>query len=65
MCLLKAYLEKGENKELIAEDVAFVVRERNKVKLRNIDLRDIATLEDVDLSSIDTLNSVMILKSQK
>jgi predicted RNA-binding protein len=62
MCLLKVYLEKGSDRRLIAEDVALVVREGSGIKLRSLELMDEVSLEDVDISLIDTLNSVMILK---
>jgi hypothetical protein len=62
MCLLKVYLEKGGIRRLIAEDVALVVRERSMIKLRSLELMDVVSLEEVDISLIDTLNSVMILK---
>jgi len=62
MCLLKVYLEKGGSRELIAEEVALVVREGSGIKLRSLELMDVVSLEDVDVSLIDTLNSVMILK---
>ena len=62
MCLLKVYLEKGNDRRLIAEDVALVVREGSRIKLRSLELMDLVTLEEVDISLIDTLNSVMILK---
>jgi predicted RNA-binding protein len=62
MCLLKVYLEKGGSRRLIAEDVALVVREGSGIKLRSLELMDAVSLEEVDISLIDTLNSVMILK---
>ena len=63
MCLLKVYLKNGNNKTLIAEDIALVIKEENGIiKLRSLDFMDIATLEEVDMSLIDTINSVMILK---
>jgi hypothetical protein len=62
MCLLKVYLEKGGIRRLIAEDVALVVRERSMIKLRSLELMDVVSLEEVDISLIDTLNSVIILK---
>jgi predicted RNA-binding protein len=62
MCLLKVYLEKGDSKSLIAKDVALVVREGSGIKLRSLELMDIVSLENVNISLIDTLNSVMILK---
>jgi predicted RNA-binding protein len=62
MCLLKVYLEKGDSKRLIAKDVALVVREGSGIKLRSLELMDMVSLEEVNISLIDTLNSVMILK---
>ena len=62
MCLLKVYLEKGSDRRLIAEDVALAVREGSRIKLRSLELMDMVTLEEVDISLIDTLNSVMVLK---
>jgi predicted RNA-binding protein len=62
MCLLKVYLEKGDSKRLIAKDVALVVREESGIKLRSLELMDMVSLEEVNISLIDTLNSVMILK---
>lgn len=65
MCLLKVYLDDGVERRLIAEDVAVAVREGNRVKLRSLELMDVVTLEEVDISSVDTLNSVMVLKPEK
>jgi predicted RNA-binding protein len=65
MCLLKVYLDDGAERRLIAEDVALVVREGNGVKLRSLELMDVVTLEEVNISLIDTLNSVMVLKPEK
>jgi len=65
MCLLKVYLEKGDDKSLIARDVALIVREGNGIKLRSLELTELVSLEDVEISLIDTLNSVMILKPKK
>jgi predicted RNA-binding protein len=62
MCLLKVYLEKRGSRRLIAEDVALAVREGSGIKLRSLELMDAVSLEEVDISLIDTLNSVMILK---
>ena len=65
MCLLKVYLDKKGDRRLIAEDVALVVREGSEIKLRNVELMDMVTLEKVDISLIDTLNSVMVVKPKK
>ena len=62
MCLLRVYLDKGAGRRLIAEDVALVVREGNRIELRSLELMNVVTLEEVDISLIDTLNAVMILE---
>jgi predicted RNA-binding protein len=62
MCLLKVYLEEYTGRKLIARDVALIVKEGDIVSLKSIELEEVATLEEVDVSLIDTLNSVMILK---
>ncbi|MBW1669763.1 MAG: CooT family nickel-binding protein [Deltaproteobacteria bacterium] len=61
MCLIKVYLGKGEDKELVAEDVAFVVKEEDKIVLRSLDFEDTSTLDGVDISFLDALNSVMVI----
>jgi len=65
MCLLQVYLDQKGARRLIAEDVALVVREGSEIKLRNVELMDMVTLEKVDISLIDTLNSVMVVKPKK
>jgi predicted RNA-binding protein len=62
MCLLKVYLDKANNRNLIAEDVAFVTRDENKLKLQRLESTSVVTVEDVYVSLIDTLNSMMVLK---
>ena len=62
MCLLKVYMDRRNGQNLVAEEVAFVTREGNKLKLQKLESRDHVVLEDVYVSSIDTLNSVMVLK---
>ena len=61
MCLIKVYMDKGEGKELVAEEVAFVVKEKDKIVLRSLEFEDSA-LEGVDISLIDLLNSVMVIR---
>ena len=61
MCLIKVYMDKGESKELMAEEVAFVVKEKDKIVLRSLEFEDSA-LEGVDISLIDLLNSVMVIR---
>ena len=65
MCLLKVYLEEGSEKKFIAKDIALVVKEENMIKLYKLETEDIINLENIDISSIDTINSIMIIKSKK
>lgn len=62
MCLLKVYMDRRNDQNLVAEEVAFVTREGNKLKLQKLESMDHVVLEDVYVSLIDTLNSVMVLK---
>ncbi len=62
MCLLKVYLDKANDRNLVAEEVAFVTRDENKLKLQRLESVNVVTLEDVYVSSIDTLNSILVLK---
>ncbi len=62
MCLLKVYLEEDTDRKLIAKEVFLILKEGNIVSLKSMELETVVTLEEVDVSSIDTLNSVMILK---
>ena len=55
-------MEKGEGKELIAEDVAFVINDGDNIVLRNLEFEDLPALEGVDISLLDTFNSVMLIK---
>jgi hypothetical protein len=57
-------MEKGDSKELIAEDIAFIIKDGDKIILRSLEFKDISALEDVDISLIDTLNSTMLIKSK-
>jgi len=65
MCLLKVYLEEGDERRLIAEDVALIAREGDGFKLLGLDLKEEEVLEKVDVSSVDTLNSIMVFKPKK
>jgi hypothetical protein len=62
MCLLKVYLDKANDRNLIAEEVAFVTRDENELKLQRLESTSVVTVEDVYVSLIDTLNSIMVLK---
>jgi len=64
MCLIKVYMEKGDSKELVAEDIAFVIKDGDNIILRSLEFKDISALEGVDISLIDTLNSTMLIKSK-
>ena len=64
MCLINVYMEKGDSKELIAEDIAFVIKDGDNIILRSLEFKDISALEGVDISLIDTLNSTMLIKSK-
>jgi len=57
-------MEKGDSKELIAEDIAFVIKDGDNIILRSLEFKDISALEGVDISLIDTLNSNMLIKSK-
>ena len=64
MCLLKVYLEDGnQDRKLIAEDIALISKEDNGVKIRNLNFEE-ETLEDVDIAMIDALNSVLLLRKR-
>jgi len=55
-------MDKGESKELIAEDVAFVIKDGDKIVLRNLEFEDLPALEGFDISLLDTFNSIMLIK---
>ena len=55
-------MDKEESKELIAEDVAFVIKDGDKIVLRNLDFEDLPALDGVDISLLDTFNSVLLIK---
>ncbi len=61
MCLLKVYLDEGVQRKIVAEKVAFVVKEHGRVKLRSVEFKE-TILDDVDISLVDTLNGVLTLK---
>jgi len=65
MCLLKVYLDEGGGRRLLAEDVALVVKEAGGLKLIGLELSDGVVAEGVEVSRIDTLNAIMIVKPKK
>jgi len=65
MCLLKIYLDEGSSRKLIAEDIALIINEMSSFKLLDSELKNVTLLKGVYVSSVDTLNSVMIFKPNK
>jgi ABC-type antimicrobial peptide transport system ATPase subunit len=65
MCLLKVYVDQGESgKKLVAEQIALVIKDNDGIKLKNLEFDEIK-LDNVQILSIDTLNSVLLLKNRK
>lgn len=65
MCLLKVYLDEGESgKKLIADEVALISREGDHITLKNLEFEE-TSLRNVEIISINTLNSILILKRRK
>jgi ABC-type antimicrobial peptide transport system ATPase subunit len=65
MCLLKVYVDEGKSgKKLVAEQIALVVKENDEIKLKNLDFEE-TKLDNVQIILIDTLNSVLLLKSKE
>jgi ABC-type antimicrobial peptide transport system ATPase subunit len=65
MCLLKVYVDEGKSgKKLVAEQIALVIKENDEIKLKNLDFEEIR-LDNVQILTIDTLNSVLLLKSKE
>ena len=65
MCLLKVYVDEGKSgKKLVAEQIALVLKDGDEIKLKNLDFEEIK-LDNVQILSIDTLNSVLPLKSME
>ncbi|MEM1574637.1 MAG: hypothetical protein QXF09_00405 [Nitrososphaerota archaeon] len=65
MCLLKVYLEEGGERKFIAKDIALVIKEEDMIKLYKIETGNVINIENTDISSIDTINSIMIIKYRK
>jgi len=65
MCLLKVYVqERNTGKKLVAQEIALVNKIDSNIKLVNLDFEE-TILENVDILSIDTLNSVLLLKKRE
>ncbi|HIE18721.1 TPA: CooT family nickel-binding protein [Candidatus Bathyarchaeota archaeon] len=63
MCLLKVYVEEDAGRRLVARDIVFISKEGESIKLKGIEFEE-KTLMNVDVFSIDALNSVLILKKR-
>ncbi len=62
MCLLKVYVDEGKSgRRLVAEGIALVTKEDDKIKLKNLEFEEIS-LENVEIALIDTINSTLLLK---
>ena len=62
MCLLKVYVDEGKSgRRLVAEGIALVTKEDDKIKLKNLEFEEIS-LENVEIALIDTINSILLLK---
>ncbi len=66
MCLFKVFLIKqnGE-KELIAENIAFIEKNEELLRLCDESLKEKKTLSNVEIIKVDTLNETIELKSIK
>ena len=64
MCLLKVYLDdRDANRKLIAKNVALILKENNRVRIRNLNFEE-EILDDVETVMIDALNSILLLKKR-
>ena len=65
MCLLKVYVDQGKlGKKLVAEEIALVSKADGKINLKSLEFEEIS-LDNVEIVSIDTLNSVLLLKGRE
>jgi len=65
MCLLKVYIDEGKSgRKLVADEVALISREGDSIILKNLDFEE-TSLHNIEIVSIDTLNSVLILKGRE
>jgi len=64
MCLLKVYVvDEDASRKLVARDVAYVSKEGEMIKLRNVEFEE-TTLVNADIFSIDALSSILLLKKR-
>jgi len=62
MCLLRVYLRiNGDKRRLIAEEVALISREDDKLRLRDVNFKE-TVLSGVDIAMIDALNSILLIE---
>ena len=62
MCLLRVYLRiDGDKHRLIAEEVALISREGDKLRLRDVNFKE-TVLSGVDIAMIDALNSILLIE---
>ena len=65
MCLLKVYIDEGKSgRKLVADEVALISREGDSIILKNLDFEE-TSLHNIEIVSIDTLNSILILKGRE
>ncbi len=65
MCLLKVYVDEGKSgKKLVAEEIALVTKDNDKIKLKNLEFEE-TSLHNVEIVLVDTLNSVLLLKGRE
>ncbi|MCK4424173.1 hypothetical protein KAU93_00695 [Candidatus Bathyarchaeota archaeon] len=58
-------MDEGKSgKKLVAEQIALVIKDNDEIKLKNLEFEEIR-LDNVQILSIDTLNSVLLLKSRE
>lgn len=62
MCLLKAYLDNGSSRKLIATDVALVLRDEDGFRLKFLEPNRDILLRKVVLQFLDALNSLIVFK---
>lgn len=62
MCLFKVFIEKEKSKELIAEGISIVKKEIGNLELYDSSLNRIATIKNVEIVNVDSLNEVLTVK---
>ena len=58
-------MDEGKSgKKFVAEEIALVTKDNDKIKLKNLEFEEIS-LGNVEIVLIDTLNSVLLLKGRE